>query len=98
MSEKDFVYWLQGYMELSNPTMIGEKETQMTKVTPNIIPYNQGTTFTIPTIRPDTLTCDTRGAAGGTLTTPTIASGRTTECSKFDKFEGPTIGKDYKLC
>lgn len=31
MTSRDFVYWLQGYFEISNPTTIGESETLMIK-------------------------------------------------------------------
>lgn len=31
MTSRDFCYWLQGFYEISNPTTIGEKETDMIK-------------------------------------------------------------------
>lgn len=31
MTSRDFVYWLQGYFELNNPSSIGEKETDLIK-------------------------------------------------------------------
>jgi hypothetical protein len=31
MLSRDFVYWLQGFFEISEPTTIGEKETEMIK-------------------------------------------------------------------
>lgn len=31
MEAKDFVYWLNGYLEVANPSTIGEEETKMIK-------------------------------------------------------------------
>ena len=31
MTERDFVYWLQGYMELENPIALSETQTQQIK-------------------------------------------------------------------
>jgi hypothetical protein len=31
MSEKDFTYWLQGFMEIENPTQLTERQTQIIK-------------------------------------------------------------------
>ena len=31
MLSRDFVYWLQGFFEISDPISIGEKETEMIK-------------------------------------------------------------------
>jgi len=31
MTSRDFAYWLQGYFEISEPTEINEKETEMIK-------------------------------------------------------------------
>lgn len=31
MTSRDFAYWLQGYLEVSEPKMINEKETAMIK-------------------------------------------------------------------
>lgn len=48
MDEKNFVYWLQGYLELSGAKELNEQQVQvikdhiqlvMKKVTPNVNPY-----------------------------------------------------------
>ena len=31
MTPQKFVYWMQGFFELNNPTTIGEKETEIIK-------------------------------------------------------------------
>ena len=31
MTPRDFVYWLQGYLEIENPETIGEKQVQIIK-------------------------------------------------------------------
>jgi len=49
MTEREFIYWLQGFLEISNPNSITTEQLTiiknhlklvMTKVTPETIPYN----------------------------------------------------------
>ena len=37
MTSRDFAYWLQGYFEVSDPKIIGEKETEMIKKHLNLV-------------------------------------------------------------
>jgi hypothetical protein len=37
MTSRDFVYWLQGYFEISNATTIGEGETEVIKRHLNLV-------------------------------------------------------------
>lgn len=37
MTSRDFVFWLQGYFEVADPTTIGEKETEMIKNHLNLV-------------------------------------------------------------
>lgn len=112
MNAIEFTYWLNGVFE-GKSSLPPEQQLRMiqdhlklvmTKVTLIIEPLGagRGTTFTVPTIRPDTLTCDTK-AIGGNLASPAITSGRivsTAECKVWDPapHSGPIISTDYKLC
>ena len=65
MTEREFIYWLQGSLELGNIKTMDEKQVQvlkdhlalvMTKVTPPVqtVPFIQNPNITIP---PYTITC-----------------------------------------
>ena len=53
MTAEQFTYWLQGFMEISDPIKLGEKETQMIKYHLNLVFDKQTPNRTdIPTSTP----------------------------------------------
>ncbi len=41
MTPRDFVFWLQGFFEITDPTEINEKQTQMIKNHLNLVFYHE---------------------------------------------------------
>ena len=57
ITPEQFVYWLQGFFEMSNPDFVNPKQTEMikehlklvfTKVTPTTLTTNLGTPLVVP--------------------------------------------------
>ena len=82
MTAEQFTYWLQGFMEVADPAILGERETQMIKDHLKLVFDKQTPDRSLPSIQhrdgfritPYQITCDDNNNFPDLMTTPVCSA------------------------